>query len=111
MRSNARLADAAPVFAALGDKTRLQIVSRLCHSGPLSVVRLTENSKVSRQAISKHLCALAQAGLVRSDRAGRERIWALQTKRLAEARHYLDIISGQWDGALERLRAFVEDAQ
>jgi DNA-binding transcriptional ArsR family regulator len=105
---NKGIADAARVFAALGDSTRLHIVSRLCRSGPLSIVRLTEDSEVSRQAVSKHLRALEKVELVSSDRAGRERIWELQTRRLAEARHYLDVISNQWDGVLERLRALVE---
>ena len=101
-------ADAAPVFAALGDPTRLRIVTRLCDGGPSSIVRLTEGGSVSRQAVSKHLRALEGAGLVRSVRAGRERIWQLETARLAEVRHYLHQISSQWDEALERLRAFVE---
>lgn len=100
--------DAAPVFAALGDGTRLRLVSRLCRSGPLSIVQLTDNSKVSRQAVSKHLRALEEAGLVSSNRTGRERIWELQTRRLAEARRHLDEISDQWDGAVERLRSLVE---
>jgi len=96
------------VFAALGDATRLHIVARLCHRGPLSTVRLTQGGEVSRQAVTKHLRALEGAGLVRSARAGRERIWQLQTRRLAEVQHYLQQISAQWDAALERLRAFVE---
>jgi DNA-binding transcriptional ArsR family regulator len=102
------LANAAPVFAALGDETRLNIVGRLCASGPQSIVRLTDGAKVSRQAITKHLQALAQAGLVRSTREGRERIWEMQPKRLAEARLYLDQISDQWDRAISRLRLLVE---
>ncbi len=106
--SAARLADAAPVFAALGDPARLQIVSRLCEDGPLSIVRLTDGSRISRQAITKHLNALSDAGLVKSERSGRERVWQLRPKRLAEARRYLDRISVQWDQALDRLRAFVE---
>lgn len=104
----APLADAAPIFAALGDGTRLRIVARLSRGGPASIARITEDADVTRQAVTKHLLALEQAGLVRSDRAGRERIWKLQTARLAQARRYLDQISHQWDGALERLRAFVE---
>jgi DNA-binding transcriptional ArsR family regulator len=104
----AKLAGAAPLFAALGDAARLRIVARLCDGGPSSIVRLTEGAQISRQAVSKHLRALEGAGLVRSDRAGRERIWELQTKRLAEVRRYLDQISAEWDGALVRLRAFVE---
>jgi DNA-binding transcriptional ArsR family regulator len=106
----AEIADAAPVFAALGDKTRLRIVSRLCQNGPLSIVRLTEDTSISRQAVSKHLRALEEVGLLSSDRTGRERVWELQTKRLAETRHYLDEISDQWDSMLERLRTTVEGA-
>ncbi|TAM92492.1 ArsR family transcriptional regulator [bacterium] len=102
-------AEAAPVFAALGDETRLLIVARLCADGPLSIARLTDGSAISRQAITKHLNALSKAGLVRSRRAGRERIWRLQTKRLADVGRYLSQISQQWDDALGRLRAFVEE--
>lgn len=101
-------ADTAPLFAALGDATRLHLVARLCDDGPLSIVRLAEDARMSRQAITKHLLALQSAGLVRSDRAGRERIWELQSKRLAEARKFLESISVQWDDALERLRTLVE---
>jgi DNA-binding transcriptional ArsR family regulator len=97
------------VFAALGDETRLSVVARLCANGPQSIVRLAEGASVSRQAITKHLDALARAGLVRSTREGRERIWEIQTRRLAEVRRYLEQIADQWDGALERLRAFVEE--
>jgi len=104
----ARLAQAAPLFAALGDETRLTLVSRLSGQGPQSIARLTEGTRVSRQAITKHLHALAEAGLVESTRDGRERIWELRPKRLAEASRYLEQISDQWDDALGRLRAFVE---
>jgi DNA-binding transcriptional ArsR family regulator len=102
------IAEAAPVFAALGDATRLRIVARLCEGGPLSIARLAEGAAVSRQAITKHLRALEEAGLARSARVGRERIWELRPGRLAEARRCLDRISLQWDAALDRLRAFVE---
>jgi len=102
------LADAAPVFAALGDATRLAIVARLCAQGPLSIVRLTDGTHVSRQAVTKHLHALQRAGLVHDERAGRERVWRLETERLAEVRRHLAQISAQWDAAVERLRAFVE---
>lgn len=102
------LAEAAPVFAALGDATRLRIVARLCRGGPASISRLTESADVSRQAVTKHLRALEDAGLVRSGRAGRECIWELQTRRLAQVHRYLDQISRQWDSTLQRLAAFVE---
>lgn len=104
----AGFAEAAPLFAALGDTTRLRIVARLCDGGPSSIARLTEGADVSRQAVSKHLRALEQAGLVRGGRAGREHVWELQTQRIAELRGYLAQISAQWDQALGRLKAFVE---
>jgi DNA-binding transcriptional ArsR family regulator len=100
--------DAAPVFAALGDETRLRLVARLCDEGPLSITRLSEDAGVTRQAISKHLATLAEAGVVHDTRSGRERIWQLQPARIAEAQRHLAVISAQWDAALERLRRFVE---
>ena len=109
LAATAKLTKAAPLFAALGDETRLGLVARLCNDGPQSIVRLTDGTSVSRQAVTKHLKALAAAGLVRSTREGRERIWQIQTKRLGEVRRYLDQISRQWDDALERLRFAVED--
>jgi DNA-binding transcriptional ArsR family regulator len=101
--------EAAPLFAALGDETRLRIVARLCERGPMSIARLTEGSNITRQAVTKHLLALSSAGLVRGDRSGRQRIWQLETERLDEIRTYLEQISRQWDRALLRLRAFVEE--
>jgi DNA-binding transcriptional ArsR family regulator len=103
-----KLVEAAPVFAALGDATRLRIVARLCLAGPQSIVRLTDGAKVTRQAVTKHLHALAQAGLVRSTREGRERIWEIDPRRLAAAHRSLEQISKQWDDTIERLRVFVE---
>jgi DNA-binding transcriptional ArsR family regulator len=103
------LAEAAPVFAALGDETRLAVIARLCTEGPLSIARLSEGASVSRQAVTKHLETLALAGLVRDARLGRERIWQLEPRRLDVARRELDRISSQWDAALGRLRAFVEE--
>lgn len=101
--------DAAPVFAALGETTRLTLVARLCTEGPLSIARLSDGAGVTRQAITKHLHTLADAGLVRGTRAGRERIWELETRRLEKTRQCLDQISSQWDVAVARLRAFVEE--
>ena len=74
----------------------------------MSIMRLADGASVTRQAITKHLHALEKAGLARSSRKGRERIWQLRTKRLSDAHKYLDQISRQWDGALSRLRAFVQ---
>jgi DNA-binding transcriptional ArsR family regulator len=108
LASAVRRGDAAPIFAALGDRTRLRLVARLCDDGPLSIARLSDGAGVTRQAVTKHLNALADAGVVRGTRRGRERIWELQPKRLEMARRYLDEVSGQWDAAIERLRTFLE---
>jgi DNA-binding transcriptional ArsR family regulator len=80
----------APILAALGDESRLEIVRKLCKHGPLSIARIAEGAEISRQGITKHLHALHEAGLVRSERRSRERI------------------SRQWDEALSRLKATVE---
>jgi DNA-binding transcriptional ArsR family regulator len=104
-----KVTDAVPVFAALGDATRLALIGRLSVDGPLSITRLSEGTGVTRQAITRHLYALGDAGLVRNARRGRERVWELDLKRLEKARSYLDQIAAQWDAAASRLKAFVED--
>jgi len=100
---------AVPLFAALGDATRLRLLGRLSAGGPLSITRLSEGTGVTRQAITRHLHALGRVGLVRHARRGRERVWDLNRERLERAKRYLDQIAAQWDDAAERLRAFVED--
>jgi DNA-binding transcriptional ArsR family regulator len=102
------LAGSAPIFAALGDETRLRLVARLCAGGPMSIARLTSGGDVTRQAITKHLHVLAGAGLVRGFRQGRERVWELEPAQLEEARRCLARISSQWDDALARLKTTVE---
>jgi DNA-binding transcriptional ArsR family regulator len=103
-----KLEEAAPVFAALGDQTRLKLLARLC-AGPGSITQLTAGSAISRQAITKHLGVLASAGLVKDVRRGREHIWEFDSERLGEARRCLEEISRQWDAALGRLKKLVED--
>jgi DNA-binding transcriptional ArsR family regulator len=105
----ADLAHAAPLFAALGDETRLALVARLVAGGPQSITRLTSGSSVTRQAITKHLHILADAGLAHDTQRGRERIWAIEPDLLEEAGHYLEQIARQWDEALDRLKTFVEE--
>ncbi len=99
----------APVFAALGDETRLSLVGKLCAEPRQSISRLTEGSDVTRQAISKHLRVLEGAGIVRGVRRGRETLFQLRPGALDGARRYLDLASAEWGRALARLKAFVED--
>ena len=99
---------AAPVFAALGDDTRLALLARLGADGPSSIARLTDGAAITRQAVTKHLHVLAGAGLVRDAWRGRERIWELAPGRLDDARRFLDRISRRWDQRLERLKNLVE---
>ena len=108
MRPRAKLRGSAPVFAALGDPTRLELMTRLS-AGPSSIKDLSTGSTVTRQAVTKHLQVLARAGLVRDVRRGRERIYEFEPRQLAEARRSLDEISRQWDDALGRLKKLVED--
>ena len=104
----AQVRDAAPLFAALGDRTRLRLLLRLSAGGPDSIAGLSAKAEVSRQAIRKHLEVLAQAGLVRGQRRGREHVWELDPARLEDAHEHLVRISRQWDDALGRLKRFVE---
>jgi DNA-binding transcriptional ArsR family regulator len=111
MRGNraAGLKARATVFAALGDETRLSVLGRLSRGEPQSISRLTSGTSLSRQAVTKHLRVLEHAGVVRSIRSGRESLFALEPKRIEELRDYLDEVSRQWDDALARLKAHVED--
>ena len=104
------LSSSAALFAALGDETRLRLVARLCDEGPQSITRLTDQAgvDVTRQAITKHLRLMHDAGLVQETRRGRESIWHIETRRIDVARGYLDQISMQWDDAIGRLKALVE---
>lgn len=104
-----KITEAVPVFAALADETRLRLLGRLSADGPLSITSLSQGTGVTRQAITRHLYALDDAGLVRNARRGRERVWELDLKRLEKAKRYLDQVSAQWDAAADRLKAFVED--
>ena len=102
------LRKAVPVFAALGDETRLRLVALLCAGGALSIAQLTADTDITRQAVTKHLQVLAEAGLVRDVRQGRERLWEFEPSRLEEARRSLDAIAQQWDQALLRLKERLE---
>jgi DNA-binding transcriptional ArsR family regulator len=98
----------AVVFAALGDDTRLLIIAKLSHGKPRSIAQLTEGSRLTRQAVTKHLRVLEGAGLVRGTRSGRESLFAFDPEPMEELRKYLDRVSAEWDHALGRLQSFVE---
>jgi DNA-binding transcriptional ArsR family regulator len=98
----------ASLFAALGDEKRLRLLARLA-AGPISISHLAEGSGITRQGVTKHLHVLAQAGLVRGRRRGKESVWQLERRRLEEARRSLDLISRQWDVSLSKLKDFVEE--
>jgi DNA-binding transcriptional ArsR family regulator len=108
--SAAALKTSAAVFAALGDRTRLSLLTKLARGEPQSITRLTAGTRLTRQAVTKHLRVLEDAGVVRSFRVGRESQFELELKRLTEVRAYLDDVSRQWDDALARLKAHVEEA-
>lgn len=99
------------LFAALGDPTRLRIVVRLSRGESLSITELSSGTKVTRQAVTKHLRVLAAAGVATPSRLGREQRWSLDQRQLAQARHFLDGIAQQWDDALGRLKSLVEESQ
>jgi DNA-binding transcriptional ArsR family regulator len=98
----------ARVFAALGDKTRLSLVARLCSDEPCSISTLADDSKITRQAITKHLGVLERAGIVRSSHAGRERIFEFDPEPIEGLQDYLGSVSKQWDQTLARLKSHVE---
>lgn len=108
-RSEARIERPSALFAALGEPTRLRLVMKLSRREPLSITELAADAKMTRQAITKHLHVLASAGVASASRLGREQRWSLDRRQLAEARLFLDRISRQWDDALGRLKAAVED--
>ena len=103
------LRNAAPVFAALGDETRLRLIAVLCAGGAMSIAQLTSGTQITRQAVTKHLHVLADAGLVRDVKSGRERLWEFELEKLDEARHSLEMIAQQWDHALLQLKRAVEE--
>ncbi len=97
-----------PFSAALGDETRLSLVTKLSSGQPHSISQLTEGSRLTRQAITKHLRVLEGAGIVHGVRRGRESLFKFDPEPIKEVKEYLDLVSAQWDQALARLKSFVE---
>jgi DNA-binding transcriptional ArsR family regulator len=98
----------APVFAALGDRTRLSLVAKLCDGQPHSISQLTTGSRLTRQAITKHLRVLEGVGLVHSVRRGRTSLYEFDPQPIESVRDYLELVSREWDRRLGRLKSFVE---
>ena len=99
----------APIFAALGDETRLTLLTKLGEGQPYSISRLTRGTRLTRQAVTKHLRVLESAGIVHSVRAGRESLFELDPQPIEDIKEYLERVSAQWDRTLARLKAFVEE--
>ena len=110
-RSDAHIEAPSALFAALGDPTRLRLVVRLSRGEPLSITELASGTKMTRQAVTKHLHVLAGAGVAAASRRGREQRWSLDQRQLAQARRFLDSIAETWDDALARLKAAVEESE
>ncbi len=100
--------DLASVFFALGDKTRLQLIAVLCAGGAFSITQLAVGTDFTRQAVTRHLQVLADAGLVTHLKSGRERLWQFEPAHMDEARRSLELIGRQWDEALGRLKSSLE---
>lgn len=100
----------AHVFAALGDPTRLKLIAVLCAGGAFSIAQLTASTDISRQGVTKHLQVLADAGVVRDVKLGRERLWQLEPGQIEEAKRTLEVIGREWEVALSKLKAFAESA-
>jgi DNA-binding transcriptional ArsR family regulator len=99
----------APIFAALADETRLAIVAKLSEGQHRSIAQLTEGTQLTRQAVTKHLRVLERVKIVHSVRAGRENLFEFDPTPIRQVKEYADVVSEQWDQALARLKAFVED--
>ncbi len=99
----------AAVFAALGDSTRLLLVSRLLDGQRRSIAQLSEGLELTRQGVTKHLSVLKRAGIVDRQRVGRESLFTIEPEPMIQANEYLTKASAQWDEAIERLKAFVEE--
>ncbi|MCF3935909.1 metalloregulator ArsR/SmtB family transcription factor [Acuticoccus sp. M5D2P5] len=105
---HAALLNRAPAFAALGDPTRLAIVATLSGGDVRSITALADDTRLTRQGVTKHLRVLERAGLVKSRREGRETLFELEHEAIDDLGDQLAAVSRQWDGTLARLKAFAE---
>lgn len=96
------------VFAALGDPTRLRVLTTLARSGPATATELAAKMPISRQAVAKHLAALNAAGLVNREPLGREVRYQFDSSPLEDLASWASDATNTWDRRLERLRKSVE---
>jgi DNA-binding transcriptional ArsR family regulator len=101
----------AAVFAALGDETRLSLLAKLCDGHRYSIAQLTEGTKLTRQAVTKHLRVLERVRMVHASRDGRQSLFTFDPQPVIEMKEFLELVSQQWDVALARLKTFVENDQ
>lgn len=99
----------APLFAALGDATRLGLIAKLKGGSGRSLAQLCEGEPLTRQAISKHLRVLEAVDVVNIERRGRESLISLNQRPIDDARAYIDLVSSQWNRALARVKSRVEE--
>jgi DNA-binding transcriptional ArsR family regulator len=97
-----------PLFAALGDSTRLNVLVRLGDGRSRSIAELTEGTGLTRQGLSKHLTILERVGVIAGERLGRESRYAIRPGALDEVLRYLEQAARQWDDAIDRLQKHVE---
>ena len=86
-----------PVFGALADPTRRELLERLSREDDVSLTRLADGLPISRQAVAKHLRVLEDAGLVSSARAGRETRYTPSLDTMAGAAAWMARVGGEWD--------------
>ena len=108
MNGDASAARPERVFAALADGTRRQIVEYLARQQEATITEIAALFPISRQATSRHLSELEDAGVIAIETRGRERIVSLVPGALTSATSWLDDIGRQWDDRLAALRAHLE---
>jgi DNA-binding transcriptional ArsR family regulator len=96
--------DPGPVFAALADPTRREVVRLLAQRRGLTASALAGELPISRQAIAKHLAQLREAGLAAAEPAGRETRYRLTPAPMTDAMAWMASTGARWDARLDRLR-------
>jgi DNA-binding transcriptional ArsR family regulator len=105
--------NAAPVFTALADPMRRDLLNNLAENGPKTATRLAQDypRAITRQGIRKHLGVLAAAGLVSVEQFGRDKRYGLTPAPLAEVDQWITELNTKWDERLLRLKRFVESVE